>query len=346
MNRRPDFASMILVTIVALLIWLVAEDYTSEDVTLQTRLGFTATNAKHYVVQPSHTEVTLQLGGPKRAINKMRTLMQDETLSINSPARNGMHTFEDLAMLIQSLPEVRETGVSIDSVDPSNFQVHITELASVDAVVRARMPEGALVQDSVVSPEKATITLPKDEAARLPESPTLVAVVDAREIQHLEPGVLHTINGSLRLPEEFSDLANVQIDPATARVSFRLVARNRSITLDKVYLQILVNPDVMTSFKVTLPDSLLRSVQVEASTALAEQLESNDGPSPRVVAIVPLSNLELEQGIKSKPVAYFLALAPDGTGETVSASVDGNAHPDITLQITKIPAATATPAAP
>ena len=90
MNRRPDFASMILVTIVALLIWLVAEDYTSEDVTLQTRLGVTATNAKHYVVQPSHTEVTLQLGGPKRAINKMRTLMQDETLSINSPARNGL----------------------------------------------------------------------------------------------------------------------------------------------------------------------------------------------------------------------------------------------------------------
>ena len=157
----------------------------------------------------------------------------------------------------------------------------------------------------MVSPEKATITLPKDEAARLPENPTLEAVVDAREIQHLEPGVLHTINGSLRLPEEFSDLANVQIDPATARVSFRLVARNRSITLDKVYLQILVNPDVMTSFKVTLPDSLLRSVQVEASTALAEQLESSDGPSPRVVAIVPLSNLELEQGIKSKPVAYF-----------------------------------------
>lgn len=345
MSRRPDFATLILVTIVAMLIWLVAEDYTSEDVALQTRLDFTATNAKHYVVQPAYTEVTLQLGGPKRAINKMQALLQSETLSINSPAQNGTHTFEDLAMLIQALPEVRETGASIDSVDPSNFQVHITELATVDAVVRARMPEGALVQDSVVSPEKATITLPKDEAARLPESPTLEAVVDAKEIQHLEPGVLHTINGSLRLPEEFSNLANVQIEPATARVSFRLVARNRSITLDKVYLQILVNPDVMTSFKVTLPDSLLRSVQVEASTALAEQLENGDGPGPRVVAIVPLSNLELEQGIKSKPVAYFLALSPDGTGEAVTASVDGNAHPDIELQISKIPV-TAPPTTP
>lgn len=346
MNRRPDFASLILVSIVALLIWLVAEDYISEDASIQTRLDFTATNANHYVVEPGYTEVTLQLGGSKRSINNMRTLLQNESLSINCPAQNGRHTFEDLGSLIRDLPEVQETGVSIEGVEPTSFDVDITELVTVDAVVRARMPEGALVQDSVVSPEKASITLPRDEAAKLPESPILEAVVDAGAIQFLEPGVLHTINGSLQLPEEFRDLANVQIEPATARVSFRLVARNRSITLDRVYVQVLVNPDILNSFKVTLPDSLLRTVQVEAGTELAEKLESKDGPGSRVVAVVPLSNLELEQGIESKRVAYFLALDPDGTGEAVTASVDGDAHPEISIQITKIQPPATTPTSP
>lgn len=340
MNRRTDMLSLVLVSIVALLIWLVAEDYTSEDTTIQTRLDFAPTNSRHYVVEPAYTEVTLQLGGPKRAISKMRTLLQNESLAITSPASNGPHTFEDLAAQLRALPEVRETGVSIDGVEPSSFKVDITELVTVDAVVRARMPEGTLVQDSVVSPEQATITLPKDEAAKLPENPILEAVVDADDIQRLEPGILHTVNGSLQLPEGEQTLSNVQIEPATARVSFRLVARNRSITLDKVYVQVLVNPEAMTSFEVTLPDSLLRSVQVEAGTELAQQLEAGDGT--RVVAVVPLSSLELEQGIASKPVAYFLALSTDGTGEAVSASVDGNANPEIAIEISRIP--TASPA--
>ncbi len=342
MNRRTDILSLVLVSIVALLIWLVAEDYTSEDTSIQTRLDFTPTNTRHYVVEPAYTEVTLQLGGPNRAITKMRALLQNESLAITSPAGNGPHTFEDLAAQIRALPGVRETGVSIDGVEPSSFKVDITELVTVDAVVRARMPEGTLVQDSVVSPEQATITLPKDEAAKLPENPILEAVVDADDIQRLEPGILHTVNGSLQLPEGDETLSNVQIEPATARVSFRLVARNRSITLDKVYVQVLVNPEAMTSFKVTLPDSLLRSVQVEAGTELAQQLEAGDGT--RVVAVVPLSSLELEQGIASKPVAYFLALSTDGTGEAVSASVDGNANPEIAIEISRIP--TTSPASP
>ena len=135
MSRRADILSLVLVSIVALLIWLVAEDYTSEDTTIQTRLDFTPSNVRHYVVDPPYTEVTLQLGGTNRAINKMRTLLQNESLAITSPAGNGPHTFEDLAAQIRSIPGVRETGVSIDGVEPANFSIDITELVTVDAVV-------------------------------------------------------------------------------------------------------------------------------------------------------------------------------------------------------------------
>jgi hypothetical protein len=170
-------------------------------------------------------------------------------------------------------------------------------------------------------------------------------VVNPKDVQNLEPGVLHTVNGTLQPPSDLGPLDIVRIEPATARVSFRLVSTKKSLTLDKVYVQVLVSPDITKSFEIKLAESLLRSVQVEASTELAERLEAGttgEAPGTRVVAVIPLTNLELERGIESKQVAYFMALLPDGTGEEVTASVNGNEHPEIELQVTKI----TTPATP
>lgn len=345
MSRQIDFVTLALVTIVTILIWLWAASNTSEDTTVVSRIDFAVKNPGQYVVEPDHHLMTLNIGGPKHAVDSMRALVESKTLALNPTAKDGQYTFEDLAKEIQDLPEVRETGVTIESTDPTRLTVTITELVTVEAVVRPSMPVGLLVKNPAVETSVAKITLPSNEVKLLGEKPTLEAVVNPKDIQNLEPGVLHTVNGTLQLPADLGTLDSVRIEPATARVSFRLVSRKKSLTLDKVYVQVLVSPDVTKSFEIKLPESLLRSVQVEASTELAERLEagtSGEAPGTRVVAVIPLTNLELERGIESKQVAYFMALLPDGTGEEVTASVNGNEHPEIELQVTKI----TTPATP
>ena len=56
----------------------------------------------------------------------------------------------------------------------------------------------------------------------------------------------------------------------------------------------------------------------------------------RVVAVLPLTNLELEQGVSEKQVADFLVLLSDGTGREVDATVSGSSHPTVQLVVTPV----------
>ena len=336
--KRPDYLTLLLVTIVATLIWLVAEANTRKEIVLEARVAFTVADAENYIVEPDHVGVRLTISGSKQAVGELETVLK-ETLSLALPAKNGSVTISDINDRLEQLPDVANTGAQLLKANPTQIKVEITELVDVKAAVQQRMPEGSLVQDPVVSPTEATITLPRNEADQLPDDLTLEAIVDSDAIQHLEPGVLHTVNSTIRLPEPYASLKNVTMSPADARVSFRLVSRRRSITLDKVYVQVLANPSIADAFRISLPDPVLRNVDVMASIEFADQLEPGPNGEPavaRVVAVLPLTNLELEQGVSEKQVADFLVLLSDGTGREVDATVSGTSHPTVQLVVTPV----------
>ena len=335
--KRLDFPTLILVTIVTLLIWLLAEDLTRQESTLRSAgVAFAVADPDRFAVEPDRVEVTLSVGGSNRSVSTLREIVENETLTIGLDTKEGIVSIDDLAKRLNELPTVSKTGVKILSVQSPTRTIKITELAEITAPVRPRLPEGSLVQDPVVSQKEARIILPRREAAKLPENLTLEAVVDPKDMQHLEPGDAKTVDAIIKLPEEYASMQDVSIIPADARVSFRLVSRYSSVDLDKVYVQLLINAATADAFKITLLEPVLRNVQVETSTELAAQLApgpNGEPPAARVVAVLPLSNLELEQGVESKPVAYFMAQLPDGTGQEVTASVDGEAHPLIQISV-------------
>jgi hypothetical protein len=333
--KRPDYLTLLLVSIVALLIWLVAEENTREVSTIGARVNFMVADADKYIVDPDHVAVKLTVRGSKQSVKALEKVLQD-AIGLSLPARGGMIKINDLGERLENIPAIAKTGARLQAAEPDRIDINVTELVALKAVVRERMPEGSLVQDPVVSIKEATVTLPRAEADTLPEDLTLEAWVDPRAIQHLEPGVLHTVNTTIRLPEQFASMKNVAITPADARVSFRLVSRHRSITMDKVYVQVLANPSISDAFRVSLPEPVLRNVEVMVSIELAEQLEPGpDGAAPtaRVVAVLPLTNLELEQGLTEKQIAEFLFLLADGTGQNIDASVSGDSHPMIQLTV-------------
>ena len=336
--KRPDYLTLLLVTIVATLIWLVAEANTRKEIVLEARVAFTVADAENYIVEPDHVGVRLTVSGSKQAVGELEKVLK-EKVSLALPAKNGTVTISNINKRLEQLPDVANAGAKLLKANPEQVKVDITELVDVKAAVQQRMPEGALVQDPIVSPTEATITLPRNEADQLPDDITLEAVVDSDAIQHLEPGVLHTVNSTIRLPEPYAMLKNVTVSPADARVSFRLVSRRRSVTLDKVYVQVLANPSIADAFRISLPEPVLRNVEVMASIDFADQLEPGPSGEPaaaRVVAVLPLTNLELEQGVAEKQVAEFLVLLADGTGREVDATVAGTSHPIIQLVVTPV----------
>ena len=349
--KRPDYLTLLLVTIVAMLIWLVAEANTPKnEIVFEASVAFTVADAENYIVEPDHVGVRLTVSGTKQAVDELENALKKK-MSLALPAKNGTVTIRNIKERLEQLSDFSNSGATLLNANPEQIKVDITELVDVNAAVQQRMPEGSLVQDPVVSPKEATITLPRNEADRLPDDLTLEAVVDPDAIQHLEPGVLHTVNSTIRLPEPYASLKNVTVSPADARVSFRLVSRHRSVTIDKVYVQVLANPSIAEAFRIALPEPVLRNVNVMASIEFADQLEPGPNGEPaaaRVVAILPLTNLELEQGASEKPVAEFMVLLPDGTGREVDATVAGSAHPMIKLVVDPVVAepAASPPASP
>lgn len=337
--KRPDYLTLLLVTIVATLIWLVAEANTPKnEIVLEASVAFTVADAENYIVAPDHVGVRLTVSGTKQAVDELENALKQK-MSLTLPAKNGTVVIRDIKERLEQLPDFSTSGARLLNANPEMIEVDITELVEVSATVQQRMPEGSLVQDPVVSPKEATITLPRSEADTLPDDLMLEAVVASDAIQHLEPGVLHTVNSTIRLPESYASLENVTISPADARVSFRLVSRRRSVTLDKVYVQVLANPSIADAFRISLPEPVLRNVEVMASIEFADQLEPGPNGEPataRVVAVLPLTNLELEQGVAEKQVAEFMVLLSDGTGREVNATVAGSSHPTIQLVVTPV----------
>jgi len=82
---------------------------------------------------------------------------------------------------------------------------------------------------------------------------------------------------------------------------------------------------------VKLPEQFLHDVQVEASEDIVGKLENDEC---QVFAVVYLSTSDKERRLESKPVAYFTVLCRDGNGEVVNATVEGEAHPEISMEIT------------
>ena len=80
---------------------------------------------------------------------------------------------------------------------------------------------------------------------------------------------------------------------------------------------------------------MLPDVTVRANEDLIRRIESNE---VTVIALLHLSNQEKEQGIRTKPVAYFLALGDNWSDATpVEATVGGSdTPPDIALDIRRV----------
>ncbi len=138
--KRPDYLTLLLVSIVALLIWLVAEENTSEDSTINATIAFTVADSDQYIVTPDRAAVELSVSGSKQAVNALKTVVQD-ALPLSLPARNGMIKIDDLKERLEGIPAIAKTGTRLQNVTPDRVDINVTELVTLKAAVRERMPE-------------------------------------------------------------------------------------------------------------------------------------------------------------------------------------------------------------
>lgn len=329
-TMRGRLGSLLLVTGVAVLVWIWAAGETRERDRFDTAVRLAPADSTRMVVRPERVpQVRFEASGSKRALREFEALLAEGPLDLVAgahgvPSAAGSWPI-DLVAAASNLPSVQATGVTIVSSEPKFTELRIVPLEPRTLRLVPELPGVATQGDVVVDPPTVSALLPSD--LRTAADPTAIALVDPRLLDRLEPGQRTSLDATVRLPAALSGAAEIaKLDPATVRVTFTPKVVERATTLSAVPVQVAGIADDFAAHRVDCVPSVLNDVVVSGPAEAIARIEAG----LRVVAFVHLTTDELEAGVTSKQVSIWL-LPPGVVVQRVGESVGG--QPQVELKV-------------
>ena len=328
MGWRGQLPTYLIVTVVAVLIWLWAAGETRETGERMFRVQFTTQFPADHIVIPKEMTITAEIEGSRSALRSALAMGSPIVLTLD--AGLGDHVV-DLVRLLNDHPDLRDARVSVISTDPASRDVMIYKLKPV--TVRVEDPDlGRLQTDGAIGidPPHVTVRLPHRLQDRLGAgvSVSVKALVDPAQLGRLNPGEPARLTARVELPESLATQESVTVTPTAVTVSFTVRSNIKEVTLPTIPVHISGpwkdHEDYIV--EVAEADRFLENVTVTADAALIARIGSSE---VKVFAFVHISSTEKEQGIESKPVTYFLALLPEGGASIVAAQLNGSSQPPL-----------------
>ncbi|MBC8310464.1 MAG: hypothetical protein ISR75_01350 [Phycisphaerales bacterium] len=335
MKRKDDTLAILFVTVLAVFIWLWAAARTEDERNINTTLYFVAPEGSSSTITPQIKPVRLSLKGPRSALNAADEACLDG-ISVSITADDGEVPI-DLASEINKLDVIRSTGAEIVAVNPSSLTVEVQTVVLVDAVVVPSLPSVTVSGDVTVDPATVTLRIPQQLQRTLPEAVTVNAIVSETVLAQLQPGVVHTLDASIQLPEVL-DEHGVIIEPNRVSLSFKIQSKTDKVTLPQVRVLIAAPAEDYAAYSVALPVKIIPNVTIEADKELIASISSGD---VTVFAIVRLASQDMEKRVETKLVTSFMAMLDDDTGVQVKAKPEDAASLNVVLQIEPVPIPTA-----
>jgi hypothetical protein len=229
-------------------------------------------------------------------------------------------TIEGPSMAVRETRNLLNSAPLLILLPPEHGRQEIDNLALLIQNVEAIRGLGV----SIVSVEPSRVTVDVTEFV------TKAAVTRA-DIQ--SASTVQDVSVSPKLPDSVDITTGVTIGPASARVSFQLVARQRQATVPRVRIQVISSPQDFGLYHVTLVTPLLSDVDIEASPDAIAEVEAGNA---QVIAMVHLTTNDKERAVEKKAVSFFAIVRPDGMATPVLGTWQDNPHPDIALAITRV----------
>ena len=326
MGWRSQLPTYLIVTVVAVLIWLWAAGETRETGERTFHVQFTTQFPADHIVTPKETTISVEIEGSRSALRSAPAMGSPIVLTLD--AGLGDHAV-DLVRLLNDHPDLRDARVSVISTDPPSQDVTIAKLVS--ATVRVEDPNlGRLQTDGaiLIDPPQVTVRLPQRLLGRLGAGVSVKALVDPAQLGRLNPGEPAQLTARVELPESLATQESVTVTPTTVTVSFTVRSNIREVTLPTIPVHIMGPWKDHEEYivEVAEADRFLENVTITADAALIDRIAAGD---VKVFALVHISSTEKEQGIEAKPVTCFLALIPDGESTTVTAQLNGSLQPPL-----------------
>jgi hypothetical protein len=308
----PTIKTLVLVTLVAILIWVYAESESLRTEDLGVTVTFYAPPATGRAVWLADSpgrpvDVKLRVEGATAAIdalrNQIRTTIQLEP-GVELPTEAAEHSI-DLRAALRLHAVFAQSGVTIAEVTPSTVTVRVDELETYQTPIRIELPPGTdTVGPTEAQPALATVTLPQLFATPEVKAMPVIARLDRGSLEPLIPGRLERIAGvPLLLPPPLRDRPHANVTPAAATVTITLRDQTDFVDLPTVSVQIRISPVALQEWEVDIPEDsrFLRNVRVTGPRDLIEQIK--DGKLP-IIAYIALTPEDLTRGVDSKDAVF------------------------------------------
>ncbi len=301
-------ATFLIVSVVTLLIWLLAESESLRTERIQAKLIFRADAESNRLIrvepgQEFNGTVTIEFEGSTAAVDSLSGVLRKEIRLEPGfegvPGAPGTYPVQ-LQTALSALPSFRSSHVTISRVEPPTVNVVVDNLITRDASVRVELPETQTLDGAPeVTPTTIKVSFPESLARSLPTDLQVTARLDATRIQNLPEGRRTTLQAvPLDTPDPLRASDAVRLSPPQVNIALTLRSRTASITVPTVPVHIRLAATELAIWDIQLnPESrLLTDVTVSGPADTIDLIRTD---KLKLIAFVPLAFDELEKAAAS-----------------------------------------------
>ncbi len=275
---------MIVVSLVSVLIWIVAEgeSVSRERMEVSVRLidGDSGLVMLPLVSGEWNGRVLVALEGSTSEVSDLRDRLREALIfkpgDAGIPIEAGRHVL-DLGEVFRQGRVFEGSGVTLVSIEPQNVGVMIDRVTWKDLDVRVDVPDVASASSPVADPRRVRVRVPSLLSDQFAGVQALTARLKPEQIANLEVGRRNVVDDvPLELPGDLATHPFVRVEPDRVSVTVTLDSRQDSITLANVPVQIR-RPAFESErwiVEVDPEDHLLESVTVTGPSDLIERIRS------------------------------------------------------------------------
>jgi hypothetical protein len=337
--RRVDSpATIVVLALVTILIWLFAESQTLTRTDVETVVTLESPEGLDRVARLADgggetAQVSLTLEGPRSEIESAAARLRREGLqvavgSVDGPGLEPRTHDLDVREMAQSAAGDMLGSVTVRSAEPARLAVDVDELVSRDGVPVDFQEEGLdLAEPPAIEPSAVRVTGPASIIRALEAAGALEveARLERSAAQSLRPGVTQRLEARLEISALSSaERARVTISPSRASVRLSIRSRVSSIDVATAPVQILGLPSDLARWRVVPSQRFIDGLRVTGPSDVVSRLADRE---LSVVAVVRLTSDELQRGIDAKEATYALLTGEGLEPAPASLTIEGPEAP-------------------
>lgn len=269
-----------------------------------------------FEVRPSESApFELVVSGPTREVVALSALTGEGPLQLKwslppAYARPGRVRLEgeELRTVLEELPILRDRGVFIDKIQPGEFEFDVHEIVSLTTPIRISAG-GLEIQTERIEPEQAQVWLRQNDLAALSDDQRVIDINMTEALAGVPRNRSLDFIGQA-LPTRLGTVNALRVEPATANLRLRVIAKRKSLELEKIPVRVEVGPQTWQNYELIVADAgeWLISLTIEGDEVRIDSLALR----PQDVRAVLTISREQIQASEEFRVAEVTVTLPEG----------------------------------